>query len=404
MSSNNINAQIPYGAYWSTPFAKWQGSLSHLHSMQFGAHVAKKELAKREIDPSVFDYAVMGITVPQYKSFYGLPWLTTMIGAPSLGGPTLSQVCATGVRAIENAAQEINGDMADVALVATVDRISNGPQHYYPAPSGPGGTGQFENVTIDNMMGDPIGGHSMLQTAENVAAKHQITTAQQHDVVLCRGVQYQEALADDRAFQKKFMSLPFDVPSANFKKTIATLDGDEGVHASDPEKLKALKPVLKDGTVTYGSQTHPADGNACMLVTKPERADEFSADKKITIRILGFGMARAANGFMPEAPVPAAQRALDMAALSIKQINAVKTHNPFAVNDIYFARETGFDLDAMNNYGCTLVWGHPQAPMGTRGVIELIEELVLRGGGKGLFTGCAAGDTGMAMVVSVDGG
>ena len=79
----------------------------------------------------------------------------------------------------------------------------------------------------------------------------------------------------------------------------------------------------------------------------------------------------------------------------------MKTHNPFAVNDLYFAKETGFDVKKMNNYGCTLVWGHPQAPMGVRGIIELIEELTIRGGGTGLFTGCAAGDTAMAVVVEV---
>jgi acetyl-CoA acetyltransferase len=71
------------------------------------------------------------------------------------------------------------------------------------------------------------------------------------------------------------------------------------------------------------------------------------------------------------------------------------------VNDVYFVKETGYDVNKMNNYGCTLVWGHPQAPMGVRGIIELIEELAIRGGGKGLFTGCAAGDTGMAVVIEV---
>ena len=80
---------------------------------------------------------------------------------------------------------------------------------------------------------------------------------------------------------------------------------------------------------------------------------------------------------------------------------AIKTHNPFAVNDLYFAKTMGVDWRGMNNYGCSLVWGHPQAPMGTRAVIELIEELALRGGGFGLFTGCAAGDTAMAVVLEV---
>ena len=100
--------------------------------------------------------------------------------------------------------------------------------------------------------------------------------------------------------------------------------------------------------------------------------------------------------------MPASRAALAQAGLAIGDLAAIKSHNPFAVNDILFARATGADLDAMNNYGCSLIWGHPQGPTGLRGIIELIEELVLRGGGHGLFQGCAAGDSAMAVVLSVD--
>jgi acetyl-CoA acetyltransferase len=398
-----FSAQIPYGAYWSTPFAKWQGSLSHLHSVKFAAHVAKDELAKRDIDASEFDYGVMGLTVPQHQSFYGLPWLTGMIGAESVGGPTISQVCATGVRVLQNAVAEIECGLAETALVATCDRVSNSPQVYYPEPGGPGGTGPHENIALDNMMQDPFSGQSMTQTAENVATRHQITTEQQHDIVLRRQAQYQDALADGSAFLKRFMSLPFDIPSANFKKTVGQMEGDEGVFQSTKESLDKMRPVIPDGSVTFGGQTHPADGNACIIVAAPEKAKALSKEPGISIEILGFGTARAGLALMPEAPVPAAKAALAQAGLDIQQMDAVKTHNPFAVNDVYFAAETGYAIDAMNNYGCTLVWGHPQAPMGTRGIIELIEELVIKGGGKGLFTGCAAGDSAMAVVLSVDG-
>ncbi len=127
----------------------------------------------------------------------------------------------------------------------------------------------------------------------------------------------------------------------------------------------------------------------------------MSRDANIRVRLCGFGSARAAQAHMPEAPIPAAKRALDAADTSIERMDAVKTHNPFALNDVLFSRQTGFPLERMNNFGCSLVWGHPQAPMGTRGVIELIEELAQRGGGYGLFAGCAAGDTAMAVVVEV---
>lgn len=397
----SLTAEIPYGAYWSTPFAKWQGSLSRLHSMKFAAHVAKDELKKRHIDPQTFDYGVLGLTVPQILSFHGLPWVTGMIGAVGVGGPTIMQACATSVRCLQNAAQEVEMGAASQALAIGCDRVSNGPQIYYPDPGGPGGSGETENWTLDNMMCDPLGMHSMLQTAENVAARHQIGTEEQHEVVLRRQEQYGRATADDSAFLKRFMTLPFDVPRPNFKKTATTLDGDEGLRFSDAEGLAKLKPVIDGGTVTYGGQTHPADGNAAIIVTTPERARELSTDKKIAVRLLGFGLARAELAYMPEAPVPAARRALDAAGLSMDRIDAVKTHNPFAINDLYFAKEMGIDVMDMNNYGCTLIWGHPQAPMGFRAIIELIEELALRGGGKGLFTGCAAGDSAMSVVFEV---
>jgi acetyl-CoA acetyltransferase len=183
-----------------------------------------------------------------------------------------------------------------------------------------------------------------------------------------------------------------------------TLQCDEGIRLSTPEELARLMPILEGGTVTYGGQTHPADGNAALVLALPERARELSRDPTIRIRLLGFGQSRAALAYMPEAPIPAAQRALAAAGLAIEHIHAIKTHNPFALNDIVFARATGVDIQCMNNHGCSLVWGHPQAPMGTRAVIELIEELVMRGGGYGLFTGCAAGDTAMAVVLEVTGG
>jgi acetyl-CoA acetyltransferase len=241
----------------------------------------------------------------------------------------------------------------------------------------------------------------MIDTAENVAGKHQVTTEEQHALVLRRQAQYQESLAGDRAFQKRYMTLPFEVPSANYRKVAGQLEGDEGVARSTAEGLAKLRPIREGGSVTYGAQTYPADGSAAVVVTTPERAKDLSADANVVVEILGFGLARTELAFMPEATVPAARRALDQAALGIADMDAIKSHNPFAVNDIVFAKETGADLDAMNNYGCPLIWGHPQGPTALRAIIELIEELALRGGGCGLFEGCAAGDTAMAAVLRV---
>ncbi len=394
-------AEIPYGAYWSTPFCRWQGSFSNLHSLKFAAHVIRAEMAKRDMDGCLLDYGVLGTSVPQQHAFYGLPWVTGMAGLDHVGGPTIGQACATSVRCMLNGAQEIETGQATASLIIAADRVSNGPQVYYPNPAGPGGTGKTENWTMDNFGCDPLGGHSMLQTAENVARDYNISTESQHEVVLRRQEQYADALADDHAFQKRYMTLPFDVPRPNFKKTANQLTGDEGLVASTADGLAGLRPVMKEGSITFGGQTHPADGNAALIMAAPDKAKELSQDSSIQVKVLGIGQARVELAYMPKATVPAAQAALAQAGLSIEQVDAIKTHNPFAVNDLFFADQFGIDVTDMNNYGCSLIWGHPQGPMGLRSVIELIEELALRGGGYGLFSGCAAGDTAMAIVIQV---
>lgn len=392
---------IPYGAYWSTPFARWQGSLAHLHSLQFAAHVAQKALAKRGIDPAVFDYGALGMTVPQQSAFYGLPWLMALVGNASVAGPTINQACATGVRTLQSCAAELREGNSTVSLAIGADRTSNGPHIYYPAPDATGGTGRHENWILDNFGNDPFARVAMIETAENVARKFGFTTEQQNELALRRYEQYADATANDSAFLRRFMDLPFDVPDANFRKTKSVLDGDEGVFATTAPGLAKLKPVLENGTVTYGSQTHPADGSSAVVLTTAERLSEVTAQPHIGIRVVAFGQARVEPAHMPEAPVPAAQRALQSAGLSMSQIAVIKTHNPFVLNDLCLARAFDIDANSFNNHGSSLVWGHPQGPTGLRGVIEMIEELVMKGGGYGLFVGCAAGDSAMAVILQV---
>src|SRR5579875_1655850 len=145
---------------------------------------------------------------------------------------------------------------------------------------------------------------------------------------------------------------------------------------------------------------HPADGTAGMILTSAEQARELGVEGPLA-RVLASGFARVAPGTMPKAPVPAAQAALRDAGLQLADIDIIKTHNPFAVNDLWFAAATGVDAERLNPYGCSLIYGHPQGPTGARGIVELIHALAERGGGRGLFTGCAAGDSGAALVVEV---
>jgi len=238
----------------------------------------------------------------------------------------------------------------------------------------------------------------MVQTAENVAAEIGITKGECDVVVLRRFQQYQESLANGRAFQKRYM---FPPEVAVTKKKTKLVEEDEGWTPTTAEGLAKLKPVVPGGCLSYGAQTFPADGNCGFIVTTREKAKELSADPKLEIQIVSYGYARVKPMFMPAAPIPAAEMALANAGLKISDIKAVKTHNPFAVNDIAFSRKTGYDLMKMNNNGSSLIYGHPQGPTAGRAIAEMIEELAILGGGYGLFTGCAAGDTAASMIVKV---
>jgi len=393
---------IPYGAYWSTPFCSWQGTFATLPPIPFAAEVAARALAERGIAPSDIDGLCFGTTVASKYSFYAAPWFAGMAGLGHTTGPTVSQACATSVRCVVTAAQELSTGGATAYLAVAADRTSNGPHVFYPNPGGPGGTGDSENLVLDSFGLDPWAKNSMLQTAENVAREAGITRGEQEEVTLLRYRQYADATADDGAFFKRYMSWPLEVKDARGKKVVATVTGDEGVHPTNAQGLATLRPVVEGGSVTFGTQTHPADGNAGILLTAGrDRARGVSPKGAVDVQLLSYGQARVKKGFMPMAVAPAAAQALSRAGITADQLDSITSHNPFAVNDVYLARELKLDPERMNRHGCSLVWGHPQGPTGLRSIIELIEDLAIAGGGYGLFTGCAAGDSAAAVVLKV---
>ena len=136
-----------------------------------------------------------------------------------------------------------------------------------------------------------------------------------------------------------------------------------------------------------------------MVVTSEEHARELGGGG--IARLLGIGYARVEKAMMPKAPVPVARRSGGRRGQD-EDVDVIKTHNPFAVNDAYFSRQMDVPVEAMNDYGSSLIFGHPQGPTGARLIAEMIEQLRMRGGGTGLFTGCAAGDSGAALVLRVE--
>ena len=393
-------AYIPYNGYYSSPFCRWQGSLQNENAIELGAKTARSWLLHKKIDPTIIDYLYFGITIHQHHLFYSHNWAAAMLvdNQKNLPGLMINQACTTSTTILQLAALAIENDAFDVAFGLMTDRCSNGAHSVWPQPLGPGGEVESENWMMDNFNADPNVGLKMVQTAENVAREAGITKEECDAVTLRRFEQYQMALADDRTFQKRYM---FPAEAKVSKKKTIMVEQDEGVTPTTAEGLAGLKPVEPGGVHSFGAQTHPADGNCGFIVTNRERAKELSADPAVEIQIISYGFSRAKQGYMAAAPVPAAEMALANAGMKITEMKAIKSHNPFATNDINFAKKFGIDVMSMNNYGSSIIYGHPQAPTAGRIIAEMLEEMVILGGGIALWTGCAAGDTGASMIFKV---
>ena len=385
------NVWILDRGYWSSPFHRWQGAFADTSPIELAIECGRKAASLGRIDLEAVDQLHLGVTIPSPAIFFGAPRLASLLGAPgSVTGPTISQACATSAAVLASAASAIDLGDSRSALAVCADRTSNGPHLYYPRSSA--APGISEDWVWDNFT-DPDLGHQMITTAENIAAEGGFTRSDQDRMTVLRHAQYRQALASDRKFQIGYMVEPEAATRGGAD------GGDQGPRVVTTQAASAKRPVLASGTVTSLSQTFPADGNAGMQLIGEDIAATVA---QASGRLLGYATARARPAYMGQAPVAAARSLLDRLSLGVGSIAAIKTHNPFAVNDVYLCRELDLEWEQVNNYGSSLVWGHPQGPTGLRSVIELIEELRVQGGGYGLFTGCAAGDTAAAIVVRVD--
>ncbi len=391
---------IPYKGYYSTPFCRWQGSMQYDNAITLGANTARRWFLEKKIDPTIIDYLFFGTTVAQRHWFFAHQWSGSMLTDEKkyLPGLFIHQACSTSTTILNLCAMNLELGTYEVAFGLMSDRCSNGPHTIWANPLGPGGEPEREDWNMDNFGGFPRTPVAMVETAENVAKEINISKEECDALVLRRYEQYQTALANDRAFQKRYM-FPAEV-TVNKKQT-KLVEKDEGWTPTTAEGLAKLKPVRPGGVHSFGAQTFPADGNCGIIVTTREKAKALSADPKIEVQIVSYGFSRVKPAHMPLAPVPAAEMALANAGMKITEMKAIKTHNPFAANDLNLAKKMGIDAMKFNNYGSSLIYGHPQGPTAGRGIIEMVEEMVILGGGYCLFTGCAAGDTAAAVVLKV---
>lgn len=386
--------RIPYGTWGSSYFPAWQMSpLAEVNIGQFAGEAMNKILGKRKIPKNHIEYLVIGSTIPWHWKFWNGPLAASCLGH-RIPGFHMEQACATGLQATVLAGSEVQAGSYDTVGVLTFDRTSDSPVGVFPERRAHQRTMALSDVW-DNFGFDPATGGAMIATAGIAARKYKIDRREVDELTFYRYEQYFNAL--ESGFLNRVL-VPLEILNLQ-GRVMGTVDSDAGIRKLTLQGLKEMREL--DTCVTSGTQTHASDGMATLLVTNEEKARELSPRPEIDIRFVAKTEVRALPGLMPEAPALAVQKILARTGLTMADMVVVKNHNPFAVNDVIFAKALNYDWHKMNTTGCSLVWGHPQGPTLTRIIIETLEEAVDLGGGYVLVFGCAAGDVGIAAILEV---
>jgi acetyl-CoA acetyltransferase len=388
------SARIPYGTWGSSFFPAWQMSpLAEVNIGPFAGEAMSRILGLRKVPLSRLDYLVVGSTIPWHWKFWGGPLLASCAGH-RIPGLHCEEACATGLQAtLLGAAQVESGDAAVVGVL-TFDRTSDSPVGVFPERRSYQRTYALSDVW-DNFGFDPATGQAMIATAGNAARKYKIDRREVDELALYRNQQYFQA--KESGFLDRVL-VPLDLLNLQ-GRSLGRIDQDLGVRRLNAGELREMREL--DTCVTSGTQTHAADGMATLLVAHQDLVREISPRPEIDIRLVAKTEIRTTASFMPEAPALAVQKLLRRTGLTMKDMAVVKNHNPFAVNDVIFAKVLECDWHDMNRTGCSLVWGHPQGPTLVRTLIEALEEAVTLGGGNVLIFGCAAGDVGISALFQV---
>ncbi|MBM3327859.1 MAG: hypothetical protein FJY67_00095 [Calditrichaeota bacterium] len=399
-------AYIPYGAWGGSWFPAWHTSaLAEIDIGRFAAEAFAFVLGQRGIRTVDLDYLISGSTIPWLFKFWGSPYLSHLFGK-RLPGFHLEQACATGLQVIVKATAQVASGSHRAVGVLAFDKTSNSPASIFPNQGSYRRT-EVQSDVWDNFGFDPSAGASgraqasgetsMIACAGRACRQFKLDFSEIADLAWHRYQQYFDARSSGWLDRILFPMSVLDVRG----QKIGTVDEDTGVRRYESaDQIRAERQI--DAGVSAGTQTHASDGMFGMVVTDREGLSQFSSRPEIAIQLLGAAEYRTALGMMPEAPALAAAQLLNRLGLKIGDVTTFYDHNPFAVNDLIFARHFGIDWHPMNETGCPLVYGHPQGPTLVRVTVEALERTVEKGGGLALVFGCAAGDVGIAALFRVD--
>jgi 3-oxoadipyl-CoA thiolase len=385
-----------------TPIGRYGGVLASVRADDLAALTIEAAVRRTGIDPAQIDDVYFGNANGAGEENRNVARMAALLaGLPvETPGATVNRLCASGLEAFNQAARAICAGEGDLLLAGGVESMSRAPFVMLKPEQGfERGPRELADTTlgwrfINPRIAERYSTESMGETAENVAERYGVTREDQ-DAYAVESHRRAIAAAEAGRFDDELVAV--EVPQRKGDPLVVA--EDEGPRPDTTvERLAKLRTVFREGgTVTAGNASQLNDGAACLVVASERTADRLGA--KPLARFVASGAAGVDPGYMGVGPIPAAQKALQRAGMTVDDLDLVELNEAFAAQVLPCMRELGIPHEKLNVNGGAIALGHPLGSSGARMMTTLVHEMKRRGARYGMATMCIGVGQGLATIV-----
>lgn len=390
----NRDAVIVHGARLPCARGGAGGALCRVPAEVFGAYLIRKLVERSGIRKEEIDDVILGNVMGAYLCFSRLCLLHA--GLPvEIPGVTLDRNCSSSLQAVAFASQAIRSGEADLIIAGGVESMTRQPWFLEKPASGFPREPLVPRVLARATAPPEFGEHNMGETAENLAERYGISREEQEELAVeshTRAIQAWEA----GRFAEEVV--PFPLPDPRDPRGDPVLfEKDETVRPPEREKMARLPTLFKKGgTVTAATSSPITDGAASLVVMSREKAE--ASGMRPLARVVATASAGVEPALMGLGPVPAIQKVLKRAGLTLEDMELIEINEAFAAQALACYRELGLSREKVNVNGSGLSLGHPIGATGARITVTLMYEMRRRKARYGLAAMCVGGGQGTAII------
>ena len=380
-----------------TAIGDFLGSLKDVSAVELGTVAVKAALEQSGVRPEQVEDVVAGMVYKAGVKGNPARQIQLNAGIPvTAGAMTIEQQCASAMRALEVASQQIMLNKVDISVALGIESMSQVPYYLLEARNGfRMGPSKVEDGLLYDALHDAFHGYHMGMTAENLAERYKISREEQDELA---NLSHARALKAIKEGKFKSEIAPVEV---KLKKSSFIFDTDEHPREDvTKEKLAGLRPPFKkDGTVTAGNASGINDGAAAMVLMAEEKAHELGI--KPLARIIStatYGVEPEIMGIGPAFVIP---KALKFAGMTAEDIDYYEINEAFAAQFLACNRELKLDMERVNANGSGIALGHPVGCTGIRILTTMIYEMKRRQAQYGVASLCVGGGPAMATVLEI---